>query len=299
MILVVGATGLLGSAIVHELAAKKVRVRALVRETASAEKRTLLQAVGAQLVSGDLKHGGSLRGALEGVRTVVSTASSTLSRQDGDSVQSVDLDGQLQLVEAAARGGVQHFVFVSFAPLSVDCALQRAKREVERAVQQSGMSYTILQPVDFMEIWLGPALGFDPLGGKAVIWGNGRARTNWIALSDVAWYAAAATESTSARNQVLQLGGSEALSQLEVIALFEQRGIKVALEHVSAELLRQQLENASDPLSEAFAALQLTTSQGWFADASQAHRILPHQLKSLRSYVSGLVEGHTGRAEHG
>jgi uncharacterized protein YbjT (DUF2867 family) len=64
----------------------------------------------------------------------------------GDSIQSVDLEGQLGLVQAASTAGVRHFVFISFPEVSVQFPLQDAKRAVERALVASGMSYTINAP---------------------------------------------------------------------------------------------------------------------------------------------------------
>jgi uncharacterized protein YbjT (DUF2867 family) len=89
-------------------------VRCLIRPTADASKRAALEALGAELVEGDLKDPASLARACAGVPAVISTASSTFSRQDGDSIASVDQQGQLALVEAARLTGVEHFVFVSF-----------------------------------------------------------------------------------------------------------------------------------------------------------------------------------------
>ena len=47
------------------------------------------------------------------------------------------------------------------------------KREVERHLKESGMTYTILQPTFFMEVWLSPALGFDAAQGTAQVYGSG------------------------------------------------------------------------------------------------------------------------------
>jgi uncharacterized protein YbjT (DUF2867 family) len=101
MILVVGATGLLGTEICRRLAKQGEKVRALVRTTSSPEKVAFLEKCGVELCVGDLKDTDSLAGACNGVNAVISTASSTLSRQAGDSIESVDDHGQLNLVEAS------------------------------------------------------------------------------------------------------------------------------------------------------------------------------------------------------
>src|SRR5688500_17795240 len=98
MILVVGATGLLGSEVCSGLAAAGKPFRALVRPTSDKTKVAQLQNLGAEIAPGDLKDPSSLRAACKGVNAVISTASSTLSRQEGDSIQTVDLEGQLSLI---------------------------------------------------------------------------------------------------------------------------------------------------------------------------------------------------------
>ena len=82
MVLVVGATGLVGMDVCERLRKRGEAVRALVRATSAQEKRARLQQIGAQLAEGDLKSPEMLKRACAGVTSVVSTASATLSRQE-------------------------------------------------------------------------------------------------------------------------------------------------------------------------------------------------------------------------
>jgi len=100
------------------------------------------------------------------VVTLLSTASSTLSRQEGDSIESVDLRGHLHLVQAARKAGRATPGLSSRSPSSLlDFPLQTAKRAVENEIVSSGIPYTILQPIYLMETWLSPALA-SPRGRK-------------------------------------------------------------------------------------------------------------------------------------
>jgi uncharacterized protein YbjT (DUF2867 family) len=90
MILVVGATGLVGSEVCQRLIRRGEPVRALVRATSSKEKIEALRSSGVELCVGDLKEPLSIVDACRGVDAVISTASSTLSRQPGDSIHFVD-----------------------------------------------------------------------------------------------------------------------------------------------------------------------------------------------------------------
>lgn len=286
MKLVVGATGMLGNEISHWLIGHGHTVRALVRETANPERIAQLRTIGADLVRGDLKRPDSLAAACRNVRTVISTASSTLSRQDGDSIETVDRQGQLNLIEAAERASVEHFVLISFPPMAVDFPLQRAKRDVEDRLRQSRMTHTILQPTFFMEVWLSPALGFDPANGRAQIYGEGRNPVSWISFRDVAIFAAAAANHSAAANATIALGGPEALSPIDVVLSAEQLfGKTVARQHVPERALRAQLESTADPMQQSFAGLMLAYAHGDVIDMTEATRIFgPQTLRSVRDY---------------
>src|SRR5688572_24919202 len=173
MHLVVGATGLLGSEICRLLVADGKPPRALVRPTSDQGKVAQLENLNVEIARGDLKHRPSLDAACQGVSVVISTASSTLSRQEGDSIQTVDLEGQLNLIDAAKAANVSRFVLISFPHVNVEFPLQDAKRTVEDHLKNSGVTYTILRLTFFMEVWLSPALGFDAANAKVQIYGSG------------------------------------------------------------------------------------------------------------------------------
>ena len=144
MILVAGATGLVGMEVCRRLAGTGERLRALVRETSSAAKLDTLRAAGVELFTGDLKDPESLVGACRDVDTVISTASATLSGQAGDSIETVDAAGQMNLVEAAKAAGVERYIFVSFRHgHGLSFPLDIAKRQVEAAI--ADMNYTVFR----------------------------------------------------------------------------------------------------------------------------------------------------------
>jgi len=290
MNLIVGATGILGSEICRLLAEKGEPVRALVRATSNRDKVAQLQALKADVVVGDLKDRRSLDAACRGVRAVISTASSTLSRQEGDSIESVDQEGQLNLVDAAEAAGVKHFVLISFPNVDIDFPLQRAKRAVEDRLQRSGMSYTILQPTFFTEVWLSPALGFDPRNGKAQIYGSGNRKISFISFQDVARIEVAALDPHRARNAAVQLGGPESLSPLEAVRVAEEViGKPIEVQHVPEEALRAQHSAATDSLQQSFAGLMLYYAGGDVIEMTDTLRTFPIQpLKSVRAHFQGI-----------
>ena len=287
MILVIGATGFLGSEICRLLAGDGRAVRALVRTTSAPEKIDALRQRGIEIAVGDLKDAASLDAACEGVETAISTASSTFSRADGDSIETVDRAGQLSLVESAQRRGVRRFIYISFSGnIELDSPLRNAKREVEHAIRSSGMEYTILRPSYFMEAWLSPALGFDPAGGRARVYGSGSNRLSFISLADVARFAAAAVDSASARNRVIELGGPEAISQLDTVRVFGEAFERpIEVERVPEEAIRAQYEGESDAMGKTFAALMLGYAAGDEIDMRGTLEEFPVRLTSVRDHA--------------
>ena len=161
-----------------------------------------------------------------------------------------------------------------------------AKHAVEERLKQSGLTYTILQPSCFMEVWLGPALGFDFANGKAQIYGSGRNKLSWISSGDVAKFATESLDNPAARNAVIELGGPESLSPLEVVGVFERvQGRAFEIQHVPEEALLEQKKNATDPLQESFAALMLYYSAGNVIDMRETLRKFPLQLVSVEDYA--------------
>jgi uncharacterized protein YbjT (DUF2867 family) len=223
---------------------------------------------------------------LRGVSAIISTVSSTLSRQEGDTIQTVDDEGQINLINAAIAAGVSQFIYVSFCEMPGQSPLQTAKRKVEKHLAESGLNYTILQPTYFMEVWLSPMLGFDYLNAKATIYGEGKNKISWIAIKDVASFAVAALDDPAAKNTVIELGGPEALSPLEVVNIFEtNKEKKFELQFVPEEAITAQRDGAQDPLSESFAALTLGVVKGTEIDMKNTLDVFPMHLTSVNDYA--------------
>lgn len=289
--LIVGATGLLGSEICRRLTNQGRHVRALVRTTADPAKIETLKKMGCSLVYGDLRDRTSLEVACKGADEVITTASTTFSRQPGDSIEVTDQAGQLNLVAAAKAARVRHFVYTSFSgqidQVDKPCALTVAKRTVEKALKESGMTYTILRPTYYMQIWLSPLVGFDVANATATIYGTGEQQISWISFHDVAEFAVESLDNPAARNAVLELGGPVALSPLAVVKIFEEvTGRPFTVNHVPVETLEVQREAATDSLPEAFAALMLSYANGDVIDMRAMLKEFPLALTTVQEYAA-------------
>jgi uncharacterized protein YbjT (DUF2867 family) len=246
MILVVGATGVVGGMITRRLLEEDKEVRVLIRRDSPTSQlvqqglatsaESLIEA-GAQPSHGDLRDRASLDAAVEGVETVISTANSAM-RGGADNPQSVDLEGNRKLIEAARDAGVEHFIFISLLAADPDhpAPFVQAKAQSEASLRASGMEYTILAPTAFMEVWPAMVVGMPALQGRPVILvGEGRRRHSFISNRDVVAYAVAAVDHSAARNQYLAIGGPEPHSWRDVVATYERvLGRSVPVEFVAA-----------------------------------------------------------------
>ena len=143
MILLTGATGTVGSALLRRLTADGRPVRALVRD----QRRLGDQRVRVQIALGDLANPPSFRNALRGVDTVVHLAAS-IRDQPYASIEELNAVATLRLVRAAERAGVRRFVFFSALNARHHSRTRffRAKALAEEAVEASSMETTVFRP---------------------------------------------------------------------------------------------------------------------------------------------------------
>ena len=290
MILVVGATGLVGGEVCRRLAAREIPARALVRATSDPAKVEALRTLGIEVVEGDLRDPASLTDACRDVSAVIDTVSSMpFAYQPGiNDIATTDLEGALHLIDAAKAAGVERFVYTSFSGnIDLDFPLRNAKRTVEAYLKLSGLTYTILRPSYFMEVWLSPAVGFDPANAKATIYGTGANPISWIALGDVAEFAVRSLDAPAARNAILELGGPAALTPAQVVEIYERlHGRPFEVGYVPAEALAAQQAAAGDPMAQLFSGLMRCYADGDAIDMRATLRDFPVVLTSVDEHAA-------------
>jgi uncharacterized protein YbjT (DUF2867 family) len=263
MILVVGSTGSLGMQVTKGLAANGKQVIGMVRDQ-NADKAKALAAAGARLVVGDLKDRNSLDAAVSGIDAIVCTASSTMSRREGDSIETVDQKGVQTLIGAAEAVKVKRFVFVSFSRnIADDFPLAQSKRAAERRLEASKIDYTIFLPSYFAETWFSPAVGFDISSGTVRIYGDGAAKVSYVALADVGQAVVNSIDNPGVSRQAIPIGGPRAISQLEAMALAEKAAKKkIAVEHMTIDQIRAARKGAKDSMTASFLGLFESLARG-------------------------------------
>lgn len=143
MLLLTGATGIIGRALLRRLTIAGEPVRCLVRDP----RRLGADRVRVQIALGDLTDPPSFRNAMRGVRTVVHLAGAIRDQPLG-SIEELNGIATWRMVQAAERAGVEHFVFTSaLGAASHDrTRYLRAKALAERAVLASDVRHTVLAP---------------------------------------------------------------------------------------------------------------------------------------------------------
>jgi uncharacterized protein YbjT (DUF2867 family) len=226
LILIVGATGRLGGTAARMLLAQGKQVRAMSR---TALKLRELETLGAEIAIGDLRDPSSLRHACRGVSHVLAAAHA-FDEQGDNTPRNVDEAGNCNMIDVAKASGVEHFVFTSAHDVRPDHDIDffRHKFCAEEHLRGSGLSYTMLRPTPFMEFW--SALIGNPIvtKGRTTIFGRGVNPINFVAVDDVARFALISLENPAARNQVIEIGGPENLTLLQVAETFERVGGRVA-----------------------------------------------------------------------
>jgi len=143
MLLLTGATGLVGSTLLSRLLAEGADVRCLVRDP----RRLGAQRVRVQIALGDLTDPPSFRNALRGVQTVVHLAASIRDQPRG-SIEELTGIATWRMVEAAERQGVESFVFFSALGASTHNRTRtlRAKALAEQAVREADLRSVVIAP---------------------------------------------------------------------------------------------------------------------------------------------------------
>jgi uncharacterized protein YbjT (DUF2867 family) len=299
MILVVGATGVVGGMITRGFLEQGKEVRILVRRDSPSSQlvqqglatsaEELIES-GAHPVHGDLRDRASLDAALEGVETVVSTANSAM-RGGADNPQSVDLDGNRNLIDAARDAGVEHFVFVSLLGADPEhpAPFLQAKGQSEAVLRESGMDYTILAPTAFMEFWPAMVVGMPALQGQTVtLVGEGSRRHSFVSNRDVAAFAVKAVDHPAALKRHLAIGGPEALTWREVVATYErvlERSIPVKF-----VALGEPVPGLPDPMPTMLAGMETYDS---VVDMEETSRTFDVSLTRLETFVREQVATQT------
>ena len=203
MVLITGASGNSGIALIRRLRTSGLTIRAMVRRQQDYLREIL---PGVEFVTADFDDPASLRRPLSGVRSafLVTNSSERVEEQ------------QLGFVREARAAGVRHIVYLSQLHAARDSPVRflRYHAAVEDAIVKSGMAFTHLRPNFFMQ---------SLLGLRSTIAGEGRfyapageARVSVVDVRDIADVAAAALTDPRHEGKIHDITGPEALTHAEM-----------------------------------------------------------------------------------
>jgi len=216
-LLIAGASGAVGRALIELLRAENRPLRALVR---SADRARPLQGLIDDVRLADATDAGTLRGVCDGVEVVFSSlgASVAPNAPDKRSYADVDLAGNRNLLAEARRAGVRRFVYVSVytAPAYAHTAYVRAHETFAAELKACGLEYAVLRPTGLFSAF-GEML---PLArrGRIPLIGEGASQTNPMHEGDLA---ALCRQALLGDEPSLELdaGGPEVLTRRQIVEL--------------------------------------------------------------------------------
>ena len=181
LILVTGATGTQGGAVARELLDRGYEVRGLTRNPDSEHAQALTR-LGVSMVKGDFDDAASLAAAMHGAYGVFAVTDFWEHGYDKEVIHGK------RLIDAAKTAGIEHFVFTSVAGSNTNTGIPHfeSKAEIEDYLRESGINYSIVRPVSFMDKFrydrkkIMTGTYYDPRdSGK---------RHQWIAASDIGFF---------------------------------------------------------------------------------------------------------------
>jgi uncharacterized protein YbjT (DUF2867 family) len=284
-ILVTGATGKQGGAVLRHLRGRGFPVRALTRNLDKPAARELITQ-GAEVVRGDMENTASLTNALDGVYGVFAVQTPYEAGVEAEVREGKNLAG------AAQRSGVSHFVYSSVGSADQHTGIPHfdSKFQIEEHIRGVGMPYTILRPVFFMENLLGMA-GMIREGKLAAPLTPGR-KLQMIAVDDIGAFATLAFEHPQKwLGRALDLAGDE-ISMSDLAALLTR-------------VLGREVRYTQVPFDEyeSKAGSELATMWRWFQDAGYhadiaALRQEYPRLTTIDRWVQAQDWGTAARAAH-
>ena len=238
-VLVTGATGKQGGHLVRELLARGHSVRALTRKPDSPAAVALADR-GVAIIPGNFDDEGSLERAARGVDTVFAMSTPF------EAGAKTETSEGLNIVRAASRVRVKHLVYSSVAGGDRATGIPHfdSKFEVEQEIRRSGIPFTIVAPVFFMENFLAEWMAAGIAQGSIAIAVPATRRLQQIAVEDIAQFTALVIERReSFLGKRIDIASDELTLATATAAISEASGRPIKYTAIPIAAARQQSED--------------------------------------------------------
>ncbi len=240
-VLVTGATGQQGGHVVRELLARRHSVRALTRKPESPNAAALAKR-GVTVVAGDYEDQGSIERAVRGVDAVFAMA------MPADGGEKKETREGINIVHAATAAGVKHLVYSSVAGADRNSGVPHfdSKFEVEKELRKSGVPFTIIGPVFFMDNFLTPWMAAGISKGSIAMALPPTRRLQQVAVADIAKFAALVMERRADfLGKRIDIASDELTGTTAAEAVSKAAGRQVAYSVIPIDAMRKQNEDAA------------------------------------------------------
>jgi uncharacterized protein YbjT (DUF2867 family) len=234
-ILVTGATGLSGSIVIKEFEARKIPVRALVRDHEKAKKFDSFRHV--ELYKGDLLQPDSYQDAMDGIEAalLISSAFEKLA------------ETQMSFVDAAKAAGVPFVIKYSGTESGIgfntqNFIAQTIHEQMEDYLINSGLKWALIRPSQFMQMYLPGAPTGVNKEKNALILPIGRSKLSPVDIEDVAKVVVQMLTQKGHDYRIYEMTGPDAMDMYEATEII-------------SKILGREVKYIDSPLDEYVASL--------------------------------------------
>lgn len=318
-VLVVGASGQLGSAILKHLDNISMQSIALIRSTSNFNYNLFPKT---EVCVGDLANTNEIDLACSKATLVIATASAIVPKK-GDKFGDNEIILYQNLINSCQKNKIERLIFISAftSPFEHLIPEFRVKRQIENLIIKSGIPYTIFRCAAFMDIYFAvmgsnlvmknvtnPTLkrdfwftrfynkltsGILEKYGIAIVPSNGKTKQSFICVNDVAAFMVKALFLPNTKNRTIELAGKNAISWEEVVNIYgELLHKKIRKIHVPLFVLKLTLVlmKPFSPASEnSLQILSLLGRHGNLIDMNLTKEEFGLQIKDSRQYLKDLL----------
>ncbi|MFN0032706.1 MAG: NmrA/HSCARG family protein [Flavobacteriales bacterium] len=275
-ILVTGATGRQGGAVVEHLLKNNFKVKALSRTPESVSAQ-LLVSKGINVVKGDMANLQSLIEAMTNCDGVFSI------QNYFEYGAEKEIEFGKNMADAAKQSNISHFIYSSVCNADSDTGVPHfeSKNTIEKHIKGIGLPNTILRPVKFMENYYIPQVFKGILGGKLFDSIKSGKKHQMISLDDIGKYVAEAFAGFEKYlNKTIELSGDEMTNEEVASTMAQVLGKKIKFKRLPLFIVKLVMDK------ELYLMFKWFNEKGFTADASIQKREFPSiKSTSLKEFL--------------